>query len=562
MRYILFIILIMGGFLSLNVSASVFVDNVPYTSAQCLSRSPILNTYMTNWWRVPRPGGSDVFAYYDGCEYLAISTLSLTTASGYFSDWKPTGRVQPLSLPFTGGGGGSGTGSTGPVVVGGGGGSGNAPVTGGGGGSGSGPMIVPAPVIGGGDSSGSNQPVNINVNNPPPPAYQPGVVVNGSTAGGYGITTVTGDKPGTFVHNFDKPAPPFTYPGEPTQAEIRNYAIDFFIYNKECGKSCLDYFDLHRPFKPLSCEDALSNFSGEVWHKKPDCRSDEIAWYDGKGEFIDFKYVLKDSARHEIINKLKQVYYGSSATPSNSAPTFNISIPMENPFNIPGYTPGVFSTYQIYDENKYSGKTPFDLSASSNDYLEGIFRSTSHSSDLLAAGLDWSQQEFFELKKFHDDFNNYNHDIIEVLNKNHEDTMKALDVSGGSLDGVKGGLSSGVSSLVDGLKKEMSDSFNDALAEFKDVFGDIDSYIPDIELSFDLPVQFTAGIRGRCVPLVFDFNIALAGFSPYHFHAEGVQACKLYDLYIRSIIEWFLYFMTAFACRRVFTRAAEFITSR
>lgn len=164
---------------------------------------------------------------------------------------------------------------------------------------------------------------------------------------------------------------------------------------------------------------------------------------------------------------------------------------------------------------------------------------------------------------------NNNGDVVAAINalhadtnKNHEDTMKALDVSGGSLDGVKGGLSSGVSSLIDGLKKEMGDSFNDALAEFKDVFGDIDSYIPDIKLSFDLPVQFTAGIRGRCVPLVFDFDIALAGFSPYHFHAEGIQACKLYDLYIRSIIEWFLYFMTAFACRRVFTRAAEFITSR
>ncbi|HAU7791002.1 TPA: hypothetical protein JES96_001110 [Salmonella enterica subsp. enterica serovar Wangata] len=163
---------------------------------------------------------------------------------------------------------------------------------------------------------------------------------------------------------------------------------------------------------------------------------------------------------------------------------------------------------------------------------------------------------------------NDNGDVVAAINalhadtnKNHEQTMNALDVSGGSLDGVKGGLSSGVSSLIDGLKKEMGDSYNDALSEFKDVFGDVDSYIPDIKLSFDLPVQFTSGIRGRCVPLVFDFNIALAGFFPYHFHAEGVQACKLYDLYVRSVVEWFLYFMTAFACRRVFTRAAEFLTS-
>ncbi|EBK0818425.1 hypothetical protein D3R19_08065 [Salmonella enterica] len=129
-------------------------------------------------------------------------------------------------------------------------------------------------------------------------------------------------------------------------------------------------------------------------------------------------------------------------------------------------------------------------------------------------------------------------------------------------DSLKGYLSSKVNSVIDDMKKEMTDDYNDALAEFKDVFGDIDSYIPDIKLSFDLPVQFTNGISGRCVPLVFDFNIALIGFQPYHFHAEGVQACQLYDTYIRSIVEYMLYFLTALACRRVFTRAAEFITSQ
>lgn len=162
-----------------------------------------------------------------------------------------------------------------------------------------------------------------------------------------------------------------------------------------------------------------------------------------------------------------------------------------------------------------------------------------------------------------------NGDVVAAINafhadanKHHEETMNALDTSGASLDGAKAGLASDINALIDSLKKEMTDSYDEALKEFKDVFGDIDSYIPDIELSFTLPVQFTNGIMGRCVPLVFDFNITLIGFQPYHFHAEGVQACQLYDTYIRSIVEYMLYFLTALACRRVFTRAAEFITSQ
>lgn len=162
-----------------------------------------------------------------------------------------------------------------------------------------------------------------------------------------------------------------------------------------------------------------------------------------------------------------------------------------------------------------------------------------------------------------------NGDVVAAINafhadanKNHRETIDALDISGASLDSVKSGLASDINALIDSLKKEMTGGYNDALNEFKNTFGDIDSWIPDIKLSFDLPVQFTNGIRGRCVPLVFDFNIALVGFPPYHFHAEGVQACQLYDAYIRSIIEYMLYFITALACRSIFTRAAEFITSQ
>ncbi|ENE8564932.1 hypothetical protein ABN789_005203 [Salmonella enterica] len=164
---------------------------------------------------------------------------------------------------------------------------------------------------------------------------------------------------------------------------------------------------------------------------------------------------------------------------------------------------------------------------------------------------------------------NDNGDVVAAIdafhadaNKNHEETMKALDASGADIDSIKGGLSSDINKLIGDTKNEMTNSYNEAMGEIKSVFGDIDAYIPDIKLSFDLPAQFTAGILGRCVPLVFDFNISLVGLEPYHFHAEGIQACRLYDDYIRSVVEYMLYFITALACRRVFTRAAEFLTSQ
>lgn len=169
-----------------------------------------------------------------------------------------------------------------------------------------------------------------------------------------------------------------------------------------------------------------------------------------------------------------------------------------------------------------------------------------------------------------DSGNGDNGDVVAAINafhadanKNHQETIDTFtNLPQETPDLIEGYLSPKLNSIIDGMKKEMTDGYNDALAEFKGVFGDIDSYIPDIKLSFDLPVQFTSGIRGRCVPLVFDFNITLVGFQPYHFHAEGVQACQLYDAYIRSIVEYMLYFLTAVACRRVFTRAAEFVSSQ
>ncbi|EEF4954608.1 hypothetical protein GKT70_13845 [Salmonella enterica] len=576
MRYISFVILLIGGLISFNTYALVTVDNFTYTPEQCAARPPLLNVLMSGYWDTP---DGQTYVYYDGCEYIAHD-LGIVISDGYFSSWYPTGRVQPSVTGIGSGpvGTGSGNGPIGPGTggTGGGSGSGSTPGAGGSGTGGSGSGSGNTPGTGWTDSTGWDSGST---------GGSGGSSGGSSGSGGtnlnfnYGGSTGSTGRPGETVHTF--PSPPFIYtpPGEVSELEVLNYMKDFFIYNKECGSSCINYFNKNNPLpKPLSCEDLAFNLN--VPHKKPDCRSDDIAWYDKDGRFIQFKYGLTDKAHHDFINKLKgdfglgstgntPFYPGVTPLPSGSLPV-EVTNPVPNFFNVPGSAAsGYHGPYTNMD-----GLSPFTLLTGILTQSEFI-SSSLHRIDEGQSAINMAQNQIGwdtlrELKSFHYDSNNGDSKILSELegvhsdlNKNHKETMDTIaNLPQETPDLIEGYLSPKLNSIIDGIKKEMTDGYNDALKEFKDTFGDIDSYIPDIELSFNLPVQFTNGIMGRCVPLVFDFNIALIGFQPYHFHAEGVQACQLYDAYIRSIVEYMLYFLTALACRRVFTRAAEFITSQ
>ncbi|HDC2563412.1 TPA: hypothetical protein O7139_005564, partial [Salmonella enterica] len=122
------IISLMGGFLSFNSFASVFVSDKP-TPQQCSARPELKDTTMTHFWQA----GTSYYAYYQGCEYVsfhATDAICIESSSGYYCNWRPTGKVEssegegnsddkPTDTPDTkpdnpdSGGSGSGGGSSG-----------------------------------------------------------------------------------------------------------------------------------------------------------------------------------------------------------------------------------------------------------------------------------------------------------------------------------------------------------------------------------------------------------------------------------------------------------------
>lgn len=430
MKIIALIILLTTGLISFNASALVTVDNFTYTPAQCAARPPLLDVSMLSYWDAP---DGQTYAYYDGCEYMAHG-LGVVIPDGYFSSWYPTGRVKPGSGSGSSGGGSTGGSSGGSSGSGGSGGSsGSTPVTGGTGGTGwdSGST--------GGSSGGSSG--------------------SGSTGGGlsgtplnfnYGGSTGSTGRPGETVHTF--PSPPFIYtpPGEVSEREVLNYMKDFFIYNKECGSSCINYFNKNNPLpKPLSCEDLAFNLN--VPHKKPDCRSDDIAWYDKDGRFIQFKYGLTDKAHHDFINKLKGDFGlggGDGSFNTRLSPSHNLD---------PVYTNRLGLQF-------YNNKTPYDIMSYNNMSLtnidKGIFlnglllrgilselqqlhqdsndfnykllsrpSTGNNNSYPVPAGSGYGDGVLSELQQFHHDSNDYNSKLLDRLNTDNLDSEAKDSVS-------------------------------------------------------------------------------------------------------------------------------------
>lgn len=417
-------------------------NEVVYTPAQCASRPPLLDVSMSSYWDAP---DGQTYSYYDGCEYMAHG-LGVVIPDGYFSSWYPTGRVKPSVT-------GTGSGSVGT-------GSGNGPVgpgTGGGTGSGNGSGSV-----GSGGSSGST---SVTGGTGGTSGSSSG---SGGTGGGlsdtslnfnYGGSTGSTGKPGETVHTF--PSPPFIYtpPGEVSEREVLNYMKDFFIYNKECGSSCINYFNKNNPLpKPLSCEDLAFNLN--VPHKKPDCSSDDIAWYDNNGNFIQFKYGLTDKAHHDFINKLKDDFLiggGNGSFNTKLSPSHNLD---------PVYTNRLFPQF-------YSNKTPYDIMSYNNMALTNIDKGTFLNGLSLDAILSELQQlhgdsndfnykllsrpsignnesgygdgVLSELQQFHHDSNDYNSKLLDRLNTDNLDSVANDSVSklSASLTGLLNGQNVG-----------------------------------------------------------------------------------------------------------------------
>lgn len=165
--------------------------------------------------------------------------------------------------------------------------------------------------------------------------------------------------------------------------------------------------------------------------------------------------------------------------------------------------------------------------------------------------------------------NNDNGDVVAAINafhadnnKNHKELMDDLNKK--PADPNYTGMEGEFSSMVGGAMSGITDSVKSAWDAGKTAFGEglsgIDSMLPDIKTSFDLPPGFEAASTGRCIPVVLDFDIKLVGIPDYHFHAVGTQVCLLYDKYIRPVLNFVLVILSFFVIHRLLVRSAEFLT--
>ncbi|EMW9316563.1 hypothetical protein AAE121_005312, partial [Salmonella enterica] len=404
--------------------------------------------------------GSDVktIAAFSGCLYERSGKLSVSFSNdpgSIVGDWRPLASATPSvasslkpSLGPSGSGKGSGVGGFGNgsgagvssgnssgTGVGSGKGSGsgvssgNSSGTGGGYGNGSGAVVSSGNSSGTGVGSGNGSGTGVSSGNSSGTGDAGSFDVPGSVVS----VPVSGGKPGETVHIFPSPPPVYTPPGEVSEAELFSYMKEFFIYNKECGSSCLDYFDIHRPIpKPFSCEDLAFNLN--VPHKKPVCGSDDIAWYDKDGHFIQFKYGLSDKTHHDFINKLKRDFFHSDSFYPGVTPLPSGSLPVEvtnsfpNPFNTPLRLSSRFDNYHNKDRlhnefdfssfstrsddgwliplSRYDGISPFDILSLMDGRLE-----------LIAGSADSNYFNSIELKSFHSDYNKGHSELMDYLNK-------------------------------------------------------------------------------------------------------------------------------------------------
>ncbi|HAF6260223.1 TPA: hypothetical protein G9F11_002846 [Salmonella enterica] len=165
--------------------------------------------------------------------------------------------------------------------------------------------------------------------------------------------------------------------------------------------------------------------------------------------------------------------------------------------------------------------------------------------------------------------NNDNGDVVAAINafhadnnKNHKELMDDLNKKPADPDytGMEGEFSSLVGGAMSGITDSVKSAWDAGKAAFGEGLSGIDSMLPDIKTSFDLPPGFEAASTGRCIPVVLDFDIKLVGIPDYHFHAVGTQVCLLYDKYIRPVLNFVLVILSFFVIHRLLVRSAEFLT--
>ncbi|EMW9316561.1 hypothetical protein AAE121_005310, partial [Salmonella enterica] len=255
-------------------------------------------------------------------------------------------------------------------------------------------------------------------------------------------------------------------------------------------------------------------------------------------------------------------YPGVTPLPSGSLPV-EVTNSFPNPFNTPLRLSSRFDNYHnknlLHNEfdssffstrsddgwliplSRYDGISPFDILSLMDGRLQ-----------LIAGSADSNYFNSIELKSFHSDYNKGHSELMDYLNKK----PSTPDY---------GGMENDFSSVVGGEMGKVTDSvkslWDAAMGTFNDSLSSIDSFLPEVKTSFDLPAGFEVASKGRCIPVVLDFDIRLVGLPDYHFHAVGTQVCLLYDRYIRPVLNFIMVILSFFVIHRLIVRSAEFLSS-
>ncbi|HAF4894530.1 TPA: hypothetical protein G8O11_000564 [Salmonella enterica] len=508
MKYLLLTLSLMGGLLSFNSFASAFASvsaSDKPTPQECSARSELKDTTMTHYWQA----GTSYYAYYQGCEYVsfhATDAICIESSSGYFCNWKPTGKVEssdgtPDTKPDNPDSGSSGSGDDSSA------------------GSSSGGSVSPTPV---------------------PEKPYPDNASAGQLRDLYFKCTYDLSKiPHADYSNYN-PSVDIAYNN---RVDACNSIYDKLSSLVGTG-SVVGASDNNHNFitkdgvgNLYSCR--RNSFTYEQWvATKPGSYPGELVGSQlvkPEKREIGFNCRIVDGKNHcdVHLNFNYNTYNGYGTSVCNG--TYNMNKPADSgsgdsvPDSGTSGNSGSGDVTTDFNPNPGTGGGSGSGSTDSND-----------NGDVVAA-----------INAFHADNNKNHRELMDDLNKKPADP---------DYTGMEGEFSSVVGGAMSGITDSVKSAWDAGKAAFGEGLSGIDSMLPDIKTSFDLPPGFEAASTGRCIPVVLDFDIKLVGIPDYHFHAVGTQVCLLYDKYIRPVLNFCMVILSFFVIHRLLIRSAEFLT--
>lgn len=509
MRYLILIISLTGGFLSFNS----YADGEKLTDTQCQARPVLKNTSMTKWAQKDL----DFYAAFQGCVYLNIAKPSVCfVGNDCFGDWEPVKAFNPSS-------GDSDKPDTKPDDK---------------------PDVTP-PVI--------------DVKPPQPEKPYPANagasqlldLYSSCYRQAYGLPSGISDNAfNSVARNCN--AILYRLSSVLVSDEVNSLSSDTqkFLTKNGAGSvlSCHKTTDTER-------QQMIAN--GYYPSMVPDVIGSYVSGIPYRDGHLNFNYTTNDGAA-AYCDSVYQDYMNSLNKPSDSDnnPSDNTDISSSGSsscpaglFNVPGE--GCMLVQCNPGSHPVAGATSSDYPTCAKD-----------DSDTLNPGSGGGSGSGST-------DNNDNGDVVAAINafhadnnKNHKELMDDLNKKPVPPDytGMEGEFSSTVGGAMSGITDSVKSAWDAGKTAFGEGLSGIDSMLPNIKTSFDLPPGFEAASLGRCIPVVLDFDIKLVGIPDYHFHAVGTQVCLLYDKYIRPVLNFVMVMLSFFVIHRLLIRSAEFLT--